>query len=29
MDDVDTYYIGKACEWWDNRNPEYFYYNTT
>ena len=21
MNDVDTYYIGKACEWWDGRNP--------
>ena len=20
MDDVDNYYIGKSCEWWDDRN---------
>ena len=25
MDDVDTYYLGKDCEWWDDRNPEEFY----
>ena len=29
MDDVDIYYIGKACDWWDYRNAEYFYYNLT
>ena len=29
MDDVDAYYLGKACEWWDNRNPAEFYYNYT
>ena len=29
MDDVDTYYLGKACDWWDYRNPEEFYYNIT
>ena len=27
MNDVDTYYIGKACKWWDDRNPVDFYYN--
>ena len=27
MNDVDNYYIGKACNWWDDRNPAYFYYN--
>ena len=27
MNDVDNYYLGKACEWWDDRNPAYFYYN--
>ena len=27
MDDVDTYYIGKACEWWDDSNPAEFYCN--
>ena len=27
MNDVDTYYLGKACKWWYNRNPEYFYYD--
>ena len=21
MNDVDTYYLGKACKWWDDRNP--------
>ena len=25
MDDVDTYHIGKACDWWDYRNPAEFY----
>ena len=29
MDDVDTYYLGKACDWWDDRNPTEFYYNLT
>ena len=27
MNDVDTYYLGKACKWWDDRNPTEFYYN--
>ena len=27
MNDVDTYYIGKACKWWYGRNPADFYYN--
>ena len=27
MSDVDTYYIGKACKWWGDRNPTEFYYN--
>ena len=27
MNDVDTYYLGKACEWWDDSNNEEFYYN--
>ena len=27
MDDVDTYYIGKACKWWDDSNPAELYYN--
>ena len=27
MNDVDTYYLGKACKWWYERNPAYFYYN--
>ena len=27
MNDVDTYYLGKACKWWDYRNPAEFYYN--
>ena len=26
MNDVDTYYLGKACKWWDDRNPAEFYY---
>ena len=21
MDDVDKYYLGKACDWWDDMNP--------
>ena len=29
MDGFDGYYIGKACEWWDYRNPAEFYYNLT
>ena len=29
MDDYDNYYIGRACYWWDDRNPEEFYYNLT
>ena len=28
INDVDNYYIGKACKWWDKSNPSYFYYNT-
>ena len=24
MNDVDTYYIGKDCEWWGDRNPAEF-----
>ena len=27
MNCVYDYYIGKACEWWCDRNPEEFYYN--
>ena len=27
MNDVDTYYFGKACDWWYDRNPTEFYYN--
>ena len=27
MNDVDTEYIGKSCEWWDYRKHEEFYYN--
>ena len=27
MNDVDTYYLGKACKWWDERKTEEFYYN--
>ena len=27
MNDVDTYYLGKACNWCDDRNPAEFYYN--
>ena len=26
---VDTYYLGKSCEWWYDRNPAEFYYNLT
>ena len=29
MDGVDTYYLGKACDWWDDRNPAKLYYNLT
>ena len=29
MDDFDTDYLGKDCEWWDDRKPEIFYYNLT
>ena len=29
MDDVDIYYLGKACDWSDVRNPVEFYYNIT
>ena len=29
MDYVDTYYIGKACEWGYDRNTSYFYCNIT
>ena len=25
MNDVDTYYLDKVCEWWDDRNPEELY----
>ena len=25
VNDVDTYYIGKACKWWDDRKPAEFY----
>ena len=25
MNDFDTYYLGKACEWWNDRNPAEFY----
>ena len=25
MNDVDTYYLGKACKWRDEKNPAYFY----
>ena len=27
MYDVDTYYLGKACEHWYGRKPEELYYN--
>ena len=27
MNDADDYYLGKACECWDDRNPAEFYYN--
>ena len=27
MNDVDTYYLGKACKWWDDRKPAEIYYN--
>ena len=27
MNDVDNYYLGKDCKWWDDRNPAEFYYN--
>ena len=27
MNGVDTYYLGKDCNWWDDRNPAEFYYN--
>ena len=27
IDDVDTYYLGKACKWWYYSNPAEFYYN--
>ena len=27
MNDFDTYYLDKACKWWDDRNPAYLYYN--
>ena len=27
MNDVDTYHLGKACEWWYDRNPTEFYSN--
>ena len=27
MNDVDTYYLGKACKWWDDSNPAELYYN--
>ena len=27
MNDVYTYYIGKACKWWYDRNPEDLYCN--
>ena len=29
MDDIDNYYLGAACEWWDDRNPADFYQNIT
>ena len=29
MGDVDTYYLGKACDWWDNKNPSELYCNIT
>ena len=29
MDGVDTYYLGKDCEWWYGRNPVEFCYNIT
>ena len=29
MDDVDTYYLGKACYWWGDRNTAELYYNLT
>ena len=25
MNDVDTYYLGKSCKWWYDRNPAEFY----
>ena len=25
MSDVGTYYLGKACKWWYDRNPAKFY----
>ena len=25
MDHVDIYYLGKACEWWDDSNPAELY----
>ena len=27
MNGVDNYYLGKACEWWDDRNPAELSYN--
>ena len=27
INDVATYYLGKTCKWWDERNPAEFYYN--
>ena len=27
MNGVVTYYLGKACKWWDDTNPTEFYYN--
>ena len=27
VNDVDTYYLGKACKWWYYRDPTEFYYN--
>ena len=27
MNDVDTYQLGKACKWWDDRYHAEFYYN--
>ena len=29
MNVVYTYYFGKACKWWDDRNPAEFQYNLT